>query len=168
MKDTFYDEIVNWFLDIPIIAYIIVFCVVLMAVPQIRDGVVCLFRLLWPKRDDTKLIIEYADETIVVEEQKRSQYFDVVKIHAVTHFLGVLAEREWLNKRYPGYENCMQKLKHIKTNQGVKTYDVLPIHVGNIKKDVYFDITDFFHGASVTISKDVNKHAEEVIKKMYE
>lgn len=43
----------------------------------------------------------------------RSQHFDIVKIHAITHALGVHPEREWINKYYPDYSWDMQMLRDI-------------------------------------------------------
>ena len=52
-------------------------------------------------------------------------------------------------------------LTHIKTKQGKKTFDILPIKKGNIKKDIYFDITNFYNGASVPNYKKASEYAEE-------
>ncbi len=171
MEDTtLYDIIIHWTLNHPAISVIVLACSVLIAIPQIRDGVMFVFRIFCPKNknNDKEFIIEYADETIKVEEKLISQDFDIIKINATTHFLGVRAEREWLNKKYPGYENCMQMLTHIKTNQGRKTFDILPIRKGNIKKDVYFDITSFYKGAVVSKDKKTGEYAEEKIKEIYQ
>lgn len=140
---TTYDKIVQWALNNPIISIIVVICTILIAIPQVRDGIVLIIRLFWPKNNQKEFVIEYADEVITFEEKLISQNFDIIKINATTHVLGVRAEREWLNKKYPGYENNMQILTHIETKQGTRTFDILPIRKGNIKKDIYFDITDF-------------------------
>lgn len=140
---TTYDKIVQWALNNPIISIIVVICTILIAIPQVRDGIVLIIRLFWPKNNQKEFVIEYADEIITFEEKLISQNFDIIKINATTHVLGVRAEREWLNKKYPGYENNMQILTHIETKQGTRTFDILPIRKGNIKKDIYFDITDF-------------------------
>lgn len=140
---TTYDKIVQWALNNPIISIIVVICTILIAIPQVRDGIVLIIRLFWPKNNQKEFVIEYADEVITFEEKLISQNFDIIKINATTHVLGVRAEREWLNKKYPGYENSMQILTHIETKQGTRTFDILPIRKGNIKKDIYFDITDF-------------------------
>ena len=144
---TTYDKIVQWALNNPIISIIVVICTILIAIPQVRDGIVLIIRLFWPKNNQKEFVIEYADEIITFEEKLISQNFDIIKINATTHVLGIRAEREWLNKKYPGYENNMQILTHIETKQGTRTFDILPIRKGNIKKDIYFDITEFFDGA---------------------
>ena len=120
------------------------------------------------KNNQKEFVIEYADEIITFEEKLISQNFDIIKINATTHVLGVRAEREWLNKKYPGYENNMQILTHIETKQGTRTFDILPIRKGNIKKDIYFDITDFFDGASVPYHKNVSEYAEAKINQIYQ
>ena len=163
-----YDKIVQWALNNPIISIIVVICTILIAIPQVRDGIALIIRLFWPKNNQKEFVIEYADEIITFEEKLISQNFDIIKINATTHMLGVRAEREWLNKKYPGYENNMQILTHIETKQGTRTFDILPISKGNIKKDIYFDITDFFDGASVPYHKNTGKYAVAKINQIYQ
>ena len=165
---TIYDKIVQWALNHPAISIIVLVCTILIALPQIRDGVMFIYRLFCPKNSDNEFVIEYADEIIKIEEKLISQDFDVIKIKATTHLLGVRAEREWLKKKYPGYENCMQMLTHIETKQGIKTFDILPIRKGRIEKDIYFDITDFYKGASVPNHKKVSEYAEFKINDIYQ
>ncbi len=166
-ESTTYDRIVQWALNHPAISIIVFICTILIAIPQIKDGVIFIYRLCCHKKNDKEFIIEYADEIIKVEEKLISQDFDIIKIYATTHQLGLRAEHEWLMKKYPGYENCMQMLTHIETKQGKKTFDILPITRGNIKKDIYFDITDFYSGASVPNYKKASKYAEEKINEIY-
>ncbi len=163
LDTTFYDRLVNWFLDQPVVAIVIIICAIIMAIPQLRDGVKTIFR----KDSSKEFVVEYADETISFEEKCISQHFDIIKIKATTHTLGVAAEREWLKKKYPGYRNNMQILSHVQTEKGRITFDILPIEVGNIKKDVYFDITDFYTGAGVPTFKDANEYIEQTIQKLY-
>lgn len=169
MEDiTLYDEIIQSVLNHPAISIIVLICTILIAIPQIKDGVISVYRFFYPKNNDKDFIIEYADETITVEEKLISQDFDIIKINATTHQIGVRAEHEWLNKKYPGYESCMQMLTHVETKQGVKTFDILPIKKGNIEKDIYFDITDFYKGASVPSHKKVSEYAKEKINEIYQ
>ena len=44
LDTTFYDRAVNWFLDQPFIAFIVLICVIIMAIPQLRDGIKILFQ----------------------------------------------------------------------------------------------------------------------------
>lgn len=162
--ETKYDYIVNLLFNNWIIAIVVILAILIMALPQLRDGL----KMLWPFSRKKEFVSEYADEKITFEVKLRSQNFDVVKIHATTHSLGVHAEREWLNKNYPEYTNNMQSLRHIKTNDGKElTFDILPIQKGNKKKDIYFDITDFFDGAHVSFTGNVHEYAEQKIRDIY-
>lgn len=162
--ETKYEYIVNLLLNNWIIAIVVIIAILIMALPQLRDGL----KMLWPFSRKKEFVSEYADETITFDVKLRSQDFDVVKIHATTHILGVRAEREWLNKNYPEYTNNMQFLRHIKINDGKElTFDILPIQKGNKKKDIYFDITDFFDGAHVSFTGNVHKYAEQKICDIY-
>ena len=163
--ETKYDFIVNLLLNNWIVAIIFLVAVVLIAIPQVRDGINTLLSLFKEKKE---YVSEYADEKITFEVKLRSQDFDVVKIKATTHSLGVRAEREWLNKYYPGYENNMQLLDHITLDDGkTLTFDILPIHKGNKEKDIYFDITDFYSGAHVELTGSTHKYAQQKIRDIY-
>jgi hypothetical protein len=164
MMETKYDYIVNLLFNNWIIAIIVIIAILIMALPQLRDGL----KILWPFSREKEFVSEYADEKITFEVKLRSQDFDIVKIHATTHSLGVRAEREWLNKEYPGYTNNMQFLRHIRTSDGKElTFDILPIQKENKKKDIYFDITDFFDGAHVEFTGNTHNYAEQKIKEIY-
>jgi len=163
--NTKYDYLVNLLLDNWIIAIIVLVAVVLIAIPQVRDGIKTLLSLFKGKK---KFVSEYADEIITFDVKLRSQDFDIVKIHATTHSLGVHAERKWLKKYYPGYENNMQYLDHVVTDDGrIIDFDILPIFKGNKKKDIYFDITDFYKGAHVEFTGSTHRYAEEKIVDIY-
>lgn len=165
--ETKYDYIVNFLLDNWFVAIMVVIAGIIMALPQLRDGVKMLWSFSNKKKEE--FICEYADEKITYEVKLRSQDFDIVKIHATTHSLGVHAEYEWLKKNYPDYEHNMQILDHKTTNGGrIITFDIFPIHKGNKSKDIYFDITDFYEGAHVPYSGEVDKYAEQKIKDIYD
>lgn len=119
--ETKYDYIVNLLLNNWIIAIVVIISVLIIKLPQLRDGL----KMLWPFSRKKEFVSEYADEKITVEVKLRSQDFDVVKIHATNHTLGVRAEKEWLNKFYPEYENNMQLLDQITTGDGkIITFDL--------------------------------------------
>ena len=163
--NTKYDYLVNLLFDNWIIAIIVLVAVVLIAIPQVRDGIRTLLSLFKEKKE---FVSEYADEIITFDIKLRSQDFDIVKIHATTHSLGVHAEGEWLKKYYPGYENNMQYLDHVVTDNGrTIDFDILPIFKGNKKKDIYFDITDFYNGAHVEFTGSTHRYAEEKIRDIY-
>lgn len=130
LDTTFYDRAVNWFLDQPFIAFIVLICVIIMAIPQLRDGI----KILFQKKKKQDFTIKYAGETISFEEKCISRDFDIIKIKATTHDIGVAAEREWLKKKYPRYVNNMQMLSYVQTEKGRIIFDILPIKVGEIKR----------------------------------
>ncbi len=163
--ETRYDYLVNVLLNNWIIAIIVIVAIVLMAIPQVRDGIKVLTSFINRKKE---FVSEYADEKITFDVKLRSQDFDVVKIHATTHTLGVHAEKEWLNKFYPGYENNMQLLDQITTGDGkILTFDILPIYKDDKKKDIYFDITDFYSGAQVELTGNTHDYAKQKIRDIY-
>jgi hypothetical protein len=163
--ETTYDKLINLLLDNWVIAVLVLISVILIAIPQVRDGIKMLCSLFKRKKE---FVSEYADEKITFDVKLRSQDFDVVKIHATTHTLGVRAEREWLNNFYPGYENNMQLLDQITTDDGkTLTFDILPIHKGDKKKDIYFDITDFYSGAHVELTGSTHNYAKQKIRDIY-
>lgn len=164
---TKYDTIINFFLDNWIIATIVVAAVVIGFIPSLRDGIKQIYDLIKEAFKKEEFVIKYKDETITFEIMLRSQHFDIVKIHAITHVLGVHFEREWINKYYPDYSWGMQKLRNI-TLDGNKSipFDIICISKGNNHKEIYFDLSDFFNESGCT-SSDINKFAEGKIKEIY-
>lgn len=128
---TKYDTIINFFLDNWIIATIVVAAVVIGFIPSLRDGIKQIYDLIKEAFKKEEFVIKYKDETITFEIMLRSQHFDIVKIHAITHVLGVHSEREWINKYYPDYSWGMQKLRNI-TLDGNKSipFDIICISKG--------------------------------------
>lgn len=166
--ETKYDYIVNLLLDNWIVVIIVIAAIIIGALPSIKDGLKMIFMSFnSAEKNDNNFIIEYADEKIVCEILSRSYDFDVVKIHATTHRLGIQAERRWINRFYSNYTYNVQMLKKIQTGSGEIIFDIISITNGTIKKDIYFDITDFFNGASVPFSGNVSKYAEQKIKDIY-
>lgn len=88
--ETRYNYLVNVLLNNWIIAIIVIVAIVLMAIPQVRDGIKVLTSFINRKKE---FVSEYSDEKITFDVKLRSQDFDVVKIHATTHTLGVRAEK---------------------------------------------------------------------------
>lgn len=156
MEETLYDKSIANLLNIPIVVCVVLFCVILIAIPQIQDGIKSIFNLFKKKKKD--FILKYTDETITFDEILISRDFDIIRINATTHLLGVLSERKWLKHKYPKYVNNVQQLRIVKTKQGEKIFDVLPITIGTRKKSVYFDISSFYNGASVPFSNSVNDY----------
>lgn len=102
LLDNIYNVIVDNILSHWFIAVIVLVSTVIIAIPQLRDGLKTIFKLF--KRKEKEFKIEYPDETITFEEKMKSMYFDVIKIHAITHKYGVAAENKWLKKKYPKYK----------------------------------------------------------------
>ena len=140
---TKYDTIINFFLDNWIIATIVVAAVVIGFIPSLRDGIKQIYDLIKEAFKKEEFVIKYKDETITFEIMLRSQHFDIVKIHAITHVLGVHSEREWINKYYPDYSWGMQKLRNI-TLDGNKSipFDIICISKGNNHKVIFLTNQD--------------------------
>lgn len=166
--ETKYDYIVNLLLDNWIVVIIVIVAIIIGTLPSIKEG---LKMILMPfnsaEKKNNNFIIEYADEKVVCEIVSRSYDFDVVKIHATTHRLGIQAERKWIDKFYSNYTYNMQMLRKIQTGSCERFFDIIPITNGTITKDIYFDITDFFDGAPVPLTGNVSKYAEQKIKDIY-
>lgn len=163
--ETKYDYIINLLLNNWVIVIVVIVVIILSAIPKAKDGIKTIISLFNRKND---FVSEYADEKITFDVKLRSKDFDVVKINATTHSLGVHAEREWLKKFYPGYDENMQSLRHITTKDGRElTFDVLSIQKGNKQKRIYFDITDFFKGSVIPYFGGLHQYAEQKINDIY-
>lgn len=164
--ETRYDKIVNYLLDYWFVAAFVIVAIIIRAIPQLRDGLRMVLSFF--KKHEKGFTCVYEGEIILFDVKLRSHDFDVVKIHATTHNLGVRAEREWLKKYYPGYQNNMQILRQVTKDDGeIITFDILPIHRGKMKKEIYFDITEFFDGAHVPFTGNVHDYAESKIRDIY-
>lgn len=97
MEGTLYDKSIANLLNIPIVVCVVLFCVILIAIPQIHDGIKSIFNLFKKKKKD--FILKYTDETITFDEILISRDFDIIRINATTHLLGVLSERKWLKHK---------------------------------------------------------------------
>lgn len=160
-----YDKVLKSLLDIPVIAYFLLICVVLIAIPQIREGIVFIFSCFKSKNKD--FVLKYSDETITFEELLLSRDFDIIRINATTHRLGVSSEYEWLSHKYPGHIKHMQRLTQIQTNTGEKVFDIIQISIGAKNKDIYFDISSFYNGAYVPFTEKPNDYAIMKVKELY-
>lgn len=162
--ETKYEYIVNLLLDNWIIAIIVIVAIIIMSLPSLKEGVK-IFLTHSKKNED--FIIEYADEKVVCKIILQTYDFDVIKIYASTHRLGVWAESKWIDKFYPNYNRNKQSLNRIATNDGEKVFDIITIGNEKIKKEIYFDITDFFDGAPVVYTGNVHKYAKQKIIEIY-
>lgn len=170
LLDNKYNLVVDAILGYWFIAVIVILCTVIIAIPQLRDGLKALFKLF--KRKEKEFKIEYPDETITFDEKKNSKYFDIIKIHATTHIYGVSAEYKWLKKNYPKYKINMQSLYLMRLDNGNELYfDKIDISKNTkgktTHKNIWFDITDFFYGSTVPFKGESDKYAMDKIKELY-
>lgn len=168
LLETTYDKIVNVLLNNWITAVIVLISVIVIAIPQLRDGVKMLFGIFNKKRDSDKII--YADETISFDVKLLSQDFDIVKINATTHILGVSAEYEWIKKHYPDYIVKSQTLSQFKlADNSVLYFDKINISKEHkYNKSIWFDIISFYEGASAPFTGKLDKYATKKIMEIYQ
>ena len=172
MTDTTkYDKLVTFLLDNWIVSIIVVIAVVIASIPSLRDGIVQIskfFKTMFGNKNKD-YVIKYEGETITFDYKTKSTLFDIVKINAITHSLGVHAEYQWISKYYPNYTSTSQGLSKIKVNENQSLhFDTLTIiNDRGQKKIIYFDISDFFNDAGHT-SANLDKFARTKIKELHE
>lgn len=171
---TKYEQIVNWFQDNIVIAIILIALAILMAIPQVKEGLLCVWRWVRPKKKpspDDPFEITVKGETITFDELVRSTTLDIVRVNAHTHKLGVRAEHAWVSKRYPESEFKQQALWFLKpddddTAEG-KAFDIITFQCADgQQKQVYFDITSFFDGKVSSMAKP-SEFARKKLKDIY-
>ncbi len=161
-----YDQIVEWFKNHWITALILILLLVIMSLPQVRDGLVLIYsaiKRIFNKHQnkpnpDAPIELEVSGEKITFAELLRSVQHDVVKVHAHTHAIGVAAEHVWIERRYPESVFLEQGLTTLDLISGKKKYrndqihfDIIKIRLKNgTKKEVYFDISSFFGGGALS------------------
>ena len=170
MEDTTkYERLTDFFLDNWIIASIILLFVAIAFIPSLRDGTLEVLNLTKKlfRLEQKNFIIKHKGERIILEYKTKSIHFDIIKIHATTHILGVNAEYKWKNKYYPKYKMKSQELTKIEVNENESLYyDVLLIENENgLKKRLYFDISSFYNDGGHT-SLSIDKFAREKIKEL--
>lgn len=171
MIETKYDALVRFFLDNVFIAIIVLICVVLMAMPQVRDGLKVLRD--WMKDLIVKLrclsnmfIYKSKGKKARLTRILKSEQLDVVIVDTISHDLGIKSEYAWLKKHYPNYKYPTQSLKFIKTEQGEKMFDNFSISSENHNKEIYFDISRFYD-EPLECFLDKNKLIIHKIKGLY-
>ena len=171
MEDaTKYDKIINFFLNNWIIALVVLIAVLIAFIPSFRDGIIQVsnfFKMLFRKKAKD-YVIEHQGETITFEYKTKSVFFDIIKINAITHHLGVSAEYQWIKKYYPNYRLRIQSLSQIEVNESQSLYfDTLELeNERGQKKVIYFDISEFFNEGGHT-SSDLDEFAKAKIKELY-
>lgn len=163
--ETIFDYIKNLILNTWFGAIIVIIVIVIIYMAKLKKSIKEISPSFKCKKE---FAIELAGEKITFDVKLRSYNYDVVKINAITHILGIQAERAWINKYYPGYKIMVQTLERMTLDNGkLLSFDRLSIHKGNKKKDIYFDITDFIDGASVSLTENTHEYAHQKIKEIY-
>lgn len=169
--ETKYDIIVNFFLNNWYFAVIVFICVVLIAIPQVRDGIKVLCD--WIKGVRKKCSGKYdvyiyksKGEKVIMTRILKSEQLDVIMVDTISHDLGVESEHAWLKKYYLNCDRPMQYIVYIQTEQGNKIFDVFPISGEKMNKDIYFDITNFYH-EPIECLMDKNEYNIYKIKRLY-
>lgn len=120
-------------------------------------------------------VFKVKEEVVSYEEKMTSLPFDVVKIFAHTHPVGVAAEYAWLEHKYPGSKVILQSLTTLELIKNSGRYKSGQVHfdVINFKlpdgreKNIYFDISNFYDGiaSSLLSSNDfVSKKLSELYR----
>ncbi len=171
MEDiTKYDKIIDFLLNHWLIAVIVLVAIVIAFIPSFRDGIIQISKFIKCtfSKKRKNYVIEYQGETITFEYKTRSTLFDIVKINAITHLLGLNAEYKWIKKYYPNYRTRSQSLFTIDVNENQSLYfDKLTLENDKEhKKVIYFDISAFYNEGGHT-SSDMDKFARAKIKELY-
>jgi len=169
-EKTKYEELVNFFLDNWIISVIILIAVIIAFIPSLRDGIfqiLKLVKLIFKKRNKD-FSIELQGERITIEQKSKSALFDIVKINATTHHLGILAENLWIKKHYPNHDKNGQSLSKVEVDEKDSLYfdKIFISNKKGQKKTIYFDISAFFNDGGHT-SVDMDRFAKTMIKELY-
>lgn len=167
MMETKYDVILNFFKDNWCIAVLLILCGILMAIPQVREGLLLIRE--WCKKNLQKsdtYKIKFKTEKVIVQRIFGSEHVDIIKIDAIEHIYGIQSEYQWKKKYYPEYDCPMQSLRFFQTEQGEKVFDVLHLTKERKKKDLYFDITSFYYGP-IGEYGDKDKYVVQKINELY-
>lgn len=112
-----------------------------------------------PPSDEKPFEFKMDEEVVRYEEKMVSLAFDVVKIHAHSHFVGIAAEYAWLEHKYPDSERIMQSLTTLDLLKKTGDYKTGQVHFDIIKfklpdgreKEIYFDISSFYDGQTSSL-----------------
>ena len=169
--ETKYDIIVNFFLNNWYFAIVALICGGLIVIPQIKEGIKMLSSWVkdmidnWRCKHDV-YIYKSKGEKVIMTRILKSELLVVISIDTTSHDLGIQSERAWLKKYYSKWKYSMQHLSSVQTNQGDKMFDVFPISYEKEHKDIYFDITNFYH-EPIECLMDKNEYNIYKIKRLY-
>jgi hypothetical protein len=169
--ETKYDALVRFFLDNVFVAIIVLICVVLMAMPQVRDGL----KVLRDWMEDLIVKLRYLSNMFIYKSKGKkvrltrilkSEQLDVVIVDTISHDLGIQSEYAWLKKHYPNCKYSTQSFKFIKTEQGEKMFDKFSVSFEHHSKEIYFDVSRFCY-EPLECFLDKNKLISHKIKELY-
>ena len=167
---TKYDKIIDFLLDNWIIATIVIIALVIAFIPSFRDGIlqISIFTKTIFSKKTKDYVIKHEGETITCQYKTKSTLFDIVKIKAITHSLGLRAEYSWIERHYPKYNITSQGLSKIDINKNQSLYfdELTIINDKGDEKVIYFDISDFFNKSGHT-SADIDRFVREKIRELY-
>jgi len=168
---TKYDKVTNFLLDYWIVAILVLLAIIIGFIPSLRDGLIQISKGLKSlfKNERNIYKVKYPGETVTLELKTKSALFDIVKVNATTHHIGVDSEYSWLKKYYPNYKMVMQSLESIEVNESQSLWfdKVEFLDKDGQTKSVYFDISAFFNEGGHT-STNLDQFAKVKIKELYE
>ena len=179
---TIYDRAVEWFKNNWLTTIVLIIVIVLINLPRVKEGVLLVYS--WIKKsskhqkksnEDKPFELEIAGEKIVLTELLHSAYFDVVKVYAHTHHLGINAEHEWIKRKYPDAKALKQALTTLDRLSEKLDHKSSKIHFDRFTiefpnrhtKEIYFDITSFFDGTTSSML-DLKSFEAKKIKEIYD
>jgi hypothetical protein len=118
--------------------------------------------------DFPTIVLTFGGESVTITVLLQTLAFDIVKVAAHTHTVGVGAEYSWLNRTYPGSDPLLQSLVEVDIKgKGKIHFDRIKIRLPNgLEKEVYFDISSFF-GDGAAAQLDPRDHAMKKITELY-
>lgn len=126
-----------------------------------------------PGNDAQELVFQVKEERITYDVMVKSLRYDVVKIHAYTHYLGIAAESYWIKHKYPEAKIVSQSLTTLdritKDEKNSEIYfDIIKMKFPDGReKDIYFDISEFFDDATSILLNHYNANMASKLAKLY-
>jgi hypothetical protein len=123
-----------------------------------------------------EIFLSVGEERVTFEELHRSSEYDIIKVNANQHYLGVASEHFWIRERYPDAEmetQSLTTLDRLKQSESKESeaeniyFDIFKIiFPDGRKKKIYFDISSYFNG--MTFAKiDPNSKVAHKLNDLY-
>lgn len=125
------------------------------------------------QKSEQEIVFQVKEEIVTYQSRMTSLGQDVVKINAHTHPLGVAAEYHWVNQKYPEATIIEQSLTTLeKLTDGKNSreiyFDILKIKLSDGReKEIYFDISEFFKGATSSSLNEDNAYMASKLAELY-